>query len=160
VISAIQISQHLPYIDFEEESKFNDIEFRYANFKKAYLIDSIFTGGSFHKANFSKTKMEGIKFKDTSLAGACLEEASLGSSLTKTDYQRDYGQYSKKHSRLQRVVFESTDLKGVDMRDAKINSADFKTAKGINTQQIKASKNWEKAEYSDALSKELGITKK
>jgi hypothetical protein len=89
--------------------------------------------------------MPRVHFQNANLSQANLSQADL----TEGDLSR---------ANLKGTRFVKTYMPQINLQDADLSGADFQGAYGLNTQQVKRAKNWQKAKYDEDFRKQLGLT--
>ncbi|MBF2063794.1 MAG: pentapeptide repeat-containing protein [Calothrix sp. C42_A2020_038] len=128
------------------KAKLSRTNFHKAKFSKTDLSSSILSHSDFRKAqltyksvNFAYAKLEGADFSDAKLQGVDFGSANLGGAkLIRADLT---------NANLGQANLADTDLDGAILIDVKYTIP----------AQIQSAKNWDKAIYSPALRKELGL---
>ncbi|WP_414548849.1 pentapeptide repeat-containing protein [Anabaena sp. CCY 0017] len=112
-----------------------------ANLKDANLSSANLKDANFSSADLSFTNLSSANLKDANFSSADLRGADLNSA-----------------------DLRSADLRSANLRGADLNSADLRyinpdssSDKKLTPEQVRKAKNWEKAKYSEALRKELGL---
>jgi uncharacterized protein YjbI with pentapeptide repeats len=137
---------------------------QYANLDKAVL-----DGADLDRANLNFAKLTEANLKNTSLYRAQLRESDLASAelweanlshsnLQNADLQDANLQHAElQFSNLRGATFGNADLLEAKLDKADLLFADLRGAKGLKTEQIKKTTNWELGLYSEKLFDDLKL---
>ncbi|MDB9474506.1 pentapeptide repeat-containing protein [Dolichospermum circinale] len=144
-------------------TSFNDtqlgcIEQKCSNFRKANL----------HQAQFQNAYLDHIDFKETYLINANFKKAYL----EQAKFQKaDLDKANLEEAKIKGAIFQGANLENTNFKDAiicgdifdestgstKNSCANFIGAKNLTPEQVKSTKNWEKACYDPELRIKLGL---
>lgn len=119
------------------------------NFSNSFLILA-----RLDNANLQQADLSGASLMDAKLDGAHLQEAILtDSKLIKA---------SLKSAQLARAILRNTNCTGADFTGADLSDTDLMGAAlaktiGLEPDQLKKARNWQNADYSPQLRRELGL---
>lgn len=140
------------------------------NFQKAILKNTDLSSLDFKKSDFSFANLSGANFNNSwiqdvnftgaDLSGAILIEAKTFINeegfddnyeiiSTFDEFRGEDGSYRR---------FYSTNFKGTNFKDSDLSYANLIAVSNLQPEQVKLAKNWNKAIFKIALSKELGIS--
>jgi hypothetical protein len=117
--------------------------------KALYLNDSDLRGMVFFDDDFSRVRFQRSDLRETNFYRANLTQARF--------WQACLSGANLSHANLTGATLEEADLHGCLLDNANLHKANFKKAKGLNADQIKAAKNWQTAIYDPAILKLLEI---
>lgn len=150
---------HLQYADLSEA------DLRTANLYKACLQAANLTRADMRNSNIS-----GANLKDAMLVGAKLADARLVGIETNAATNFKSAHLERVHfdgatlsnvqfdgANLQSAYFPASTLENTQFFDADIAKADFRGAIGLEVDQIKQARNWEKAFFDDEFFMALGL---
>ncbi|MDJ0703651.1 MAG: pentapeptide repeat-containing protein [Leptolyngbyaceae cyanobacterium MO_188.B28] len=150
-------------------------DFRGADLREASFLLAILSGGPksrgrsinfrapmtrFDQANLSLANFMGafmsyqISFKDANLSMANLTDAQIecgcfhNANLQKTDFSR---------ANLKEASFRMANLSDAILDNANLRETDFRGAKNLTIEQVKAAKHWRQAKYDSAFKKKLDL---
>lgn len=83
------------------------------------------------------------------LNGADLSDANL--------LYLDLEKVNLSNANLRGAILRNTNMKGTNLSGANLEGANLTGARNLNMVQVKSANNWQKAEYSDSLRKQLGL---
>jgi uncharacterized protein YjbI with pentapeptide repeats len=101
------------------------VDLRDANLNRAELSDVKLRGADLSRVNLSDVKLRGADFRGADLSGAYLRGADFRGA-----------------------DFRGADLSGAYLNSADLSGADLSYANGIDSEQVKRARNWQKALYS------------
>jgi len=105
-----------------EEVSLENVNFRYANFMSAELINVNLFNSDCLWANFSKADLSGSKFSETDFYGASFHGANLR-QVRFTDVILANANF--RYADLSGAIFEHANIRGADFRNATLNNTKF-----------------------------------
>ncbi|NJL61103.1 MAG: pentapeptide repeat-containing protein [Methylacidiphilales bacterium] len=126
-------------------------------------MNLIVTGSELKNTDLFYANLNGLNLQRSNFRSSNLISAKLNNTnLSNSDFSA---------AKLTSTNFESANLKGVNFQDAEFGCdkdpfdkakdispcTNFSRAKNLTPEQVKAAKNWEKAEYDDEFRKKLGL---
>lgn len=148
-IDAWVFEKWIPKLNYQrvfEDINLEGADLRGFNFKKVH----------FASANLSKAKLQGAYFELTQFLWTNLSEANLtGARFLGAHF---YERTKLKGAVLKETIFlHATFTNDVDLTGADLEGANFENVSGLTAEQLRSTKNWEKAKnISPALLGELG----
>ncbi len=126
-------------------------EFREIFNQSAYNLD---IGSQLNQADLEGLNLEGVNLVQANLKQANLKEANLREGML---LQAQLTQANLEGANLISANLEQANLNNAVLKQANIEGANLKGAIGLTTEQIKQAQSWEKAIYSPAFLKQLGL---
>jgi uncharacterized protein YjbI with pentapeptide repeats len=126
-----------------------------ADLSNAALSDADLRGAALWNSNLRRTSLERANLTDADLLSADLTKAFLESA--------DLRRADLSHSNLTDAILQGADLRGANLEDAILKNADLDLAnladvRGLSLMNLKTSRNWQTAVYSDEMLDKLGLT--
>jgi uncharacterized protein YjbI with pentapeptide repeats len=150
----------------------NDAKPMGADLSGAYLLGADLSGANLMSADLSgadlsRANLSGAYLLGANLSGANLSDADLsGANLNNNDLSRadlsgaNLIGANLMAAKLIDAKLIDANLSGAKLIDANLSGADLAKIKNLTATQIKTTKNWEKAIYSDELHSQLGLPPK
>ena len=146
-------------------AQFHDSVLIKTNLRSADLRATEFDSANLTRAILKYARCPRASFRNAILTGANLQEANLSdANLCDADLQKaDLRIANLQRARLARAVlrganFEMVNLKDASMHDADVAGANFRGVTGLTAEQIKTTRNWQKANYSNKMATALGLS--
>ena len=115
-----------------------------AELRDVELQGALLVGAKLQGADLFGAKLQGANLFGANLQGAILQGANLqGAILFRAN--------------LQKATLVGTELQGADLRSANLQGASVRHAVGLEPDQVKRARNWERAYYDDDFLPKLGL---
>lgn len=138
-----------------------------ANLSQASLSRSDLTKADLSQANLEKTDFGNTYMPEAKLVDAKLSQANFSdATLTKGDFSgAKLNNANFTHSYMPEVNLQNADLSQANLSKAhlansNVSGANFKGVKNLTPEQIKSTRNWQKAKYDEEFRAKLGLPPK
>jgi uncharacterized protein YjbI with pentapeptide repeats len=135
-----------------------------SNLSQANLTEANLSGTNLQKAEFVKTYMPRANLSQANLLQAKLSQADLteanlsGTNLQKAEFVKTYmPRANLSQANLSQANFSQANLEAANLSRANLSGTDFQGAYGLQPDQVKRAKNWDKARYDEEFRKKLGL---
>jgi uncharacterized protein YjbI with pentapeptide repeats/energy-coupling factor transporter ATP-binding protein EcfA2 len=150
----------------------NGIDFeRILNLHSARISDAANPSNMLlNKTNLSRANLSNANLSNANLSNADLSNANLKKAIynTETKLPENLGHTKKQMlfivpgvnlsaADLSVINFGFADFQGINLTNANLEGSNLMLVRNLTTEQVKAAKNWEKAEYSEEFRKKLGL---
>lgn len=124
-----------------------------ANLQKANLRETFMKKVNFSQADLSQANLSG------GTKGTVLEKSNFsGANLQETVLENTYlVEANMSSANMSSANLRSAKLEKANLQDANISGANFEGTYGLQPDQVKRAKNWEKAIYDEDFRKKLGL---
>lgn len=126
----------------------------FLNRNKILLYNLELEGVALPKINLEKVDLQYSNLKNSKLIGANFGNANLNYVIF-AEANLSYAKLTD--SKLIQTDLTNADLTNADLTNADISEANLTDAKGLTLEQLKKTKNWKLAKYSDSFLKDSGI---
>jgi uncharacterized protein YjbI with pentapeptide repeats/energy-coupling factor transporter ATP-binding protein EcfA2 len=141
-------------------TKLLNADLRTANLSSISLRDADLSNADLSGANLSGANLSGANLSDANLKKAIYsKETKLPKNFDPTKEQMllIVPGVNLSGADLSSINFLAVDFQGINLTNANLEGLDLRYVSNLTPEQVKAAKNWKKAEYSDEFKEKLGL---